>query len=167
MSRKQFLVVVLLLLVNACFGQRAQKNAVYVELGGNGTLYSVNYEREFKTQWVGRIGISYYDNYLNIPVMFGRYFGEGKHHFEVTAGITCIVDNTNDGVYYYHGSFQESGSRTHILLTAFAGYRFQKQDKNFLFKAGFTPFYSPHDSRDKINTGWFLPWVGVSFGYRF
>lgn len=140
---------------------------MFFELGGNGLSYSFNYERELDRQLIGRIGFSYLSDDFFIPLTFGKFFGEGKNHFEISSGIT--YSNQFIGHSYYHRpSTNASAVRTtYLFLTGFIGYRFQKPEGSFLFRAGITPIYEIYDSRDKISGGWFFPLVGISFGHRF
>lgn len=43
-----------------------------------------------------------------------------------------------------------------VIGTATAGYRFQRPQGGFVFRAGFTPFFDQNE---------FLPFAGISFGY--
>jgi hypothetical protein len=133
------------------FAQDTNKNAVFLELLGNGYYYSLNYEREFGRQFVFRIGGSLTKYTFIMPVTLGRFFGSGKHHFELAAGFDFANYDNDDG--------RENG----LGLTGFIGYRFQKPDGKFLFRIGATPLYI-FDEDSLIN---FLPTGGVSFGYRF
>ncbi len=74
-----------------------QKNTVYAEIGGNGSLYSVNIDqvllsgRNFKIST--RIGLgmssSIFKNDIDpiIPIEGNIWFGKGKHHFETGLGV--------------------------------------------------------------------------------
>lgn len=158
MKLKSLLLSILIITIsNICFSQDSLKNAVFFELGGNGLYYSLNYERQFKHQFLGRAGITVINNGLAIPLTVGKFFGEDKHHVEVSAGFDYInYDMVGD-------------SRGHtILATGFVGYRFQKLKNQFLFRAGLLPLFRIYESGDgeKSEDRFFL-WGGISLGYRF
>jgi hypothetical protein len=134
-----------------CFGQ-GYRNTFFAEILGSGYLYSINYEREFKNQFVGRIGFSTFESDFVVPFTLGKFFGKKSHHFEISAGFDFVN---------YHSS--DEGRDNGIALTGFLGYRFQKPDNRFQFRAGFTPIYVPND----VLGIQFIPSGGISFGYRF
>jgi hypothetical protein len=168
MAMRFCFIFILLTLSTRCFSQDAPKNAVFFELGGNGILYSFNYERQFNNQLLGRIGISYFSNDLQIPLTFGKLFGEEKHHFEVSSGITYQNQLMNDNYDYgYYYTDWEPVRKNVMFLTGFVGYRFQKPEGHFLFRAGLTPLFEIYDSVNKASPGVLFIWGGLSFGHRF
>jgi hypothetical protein len=134
------------------------KNTFFVELLGNGLLYSLNYERFFTPRLGIRIGGMYVEGNDEgesvalgmFPVMGTYLFTEGNHHFETGLGAgfgTAAVD-LDVG--------EDWGSA--VFGTATLGYRYQKPEGGVLFRAGFTPIFGE---------GGFLPWFGLSVGYAF
>ena len=132
------------------------KNAIYVELGGNGLLYSVNYDHRFNTDWSARGGIMYAsidDFSLTIVPLLANYLVGNNHMLEIGAGVAYIGINVKvDGEEF----FNVSGSD--IAGTGNIGYRYQNVDGGFVFRIGFTPLFSQHG---------FTPWAGLSLGYAF
>lgn len=86
--------------------------------------------------------------------MLGYLPGNGKNHFEIAGGMLF-------------GNKLDRGEKYKILdLIAFIGYRYQKPDGLFLFRAGITPFLSLDNDANYPDKGYF-PSVGVSIGFRF
>jgi len=155
----------LLLILGCSFTLKAQEvkpNSVYVEAGGNGGWYSLNYERSFSKGLVARIGFAGYEGLFAIPVSFGKVFGENNNHLELTAGLTYVnyeIDE-DDGAY----------SRMDMVVAIpFLGYRFQKPSGKFIFRAGLTPHIVLYneDFVTEGRYGTFRFSAGISFGYRF
>ncbi len=160
-------LVVLLTASNLAFSQSKYKNGVFLELGGASALYSINYERQFYKGFTGRIGLAYISNTVTVPVLFGKVFGSKNHHLEISAGATYLNYRTQH--YDYLNVLYREETNNGIMLTAFAGYRYQKPDKRFFFRIGFTPIWRRFYSEDKYDdepTN-FIPWGGMSVGYRF
>ena len=121
-----------------------KKNTIYVELGGNAILYSINYDRLFnisnKFKLSSRLGIHYtnkvplqYYRTFCIPVeVSGLYSFFGRKHFiEIGTGLS------------YFNSYDRITNHTEdILIVALRlGYRFQNPEGGFFFKLGFVPLY--------------------------
>jgi hypothetical protein len=122
------------------FSQSEAKNALYIELVGNGGIISANYER-FLTQDIGlRIGMgSGYLEELTVPVMVNYCIGK-EYRFEIGIGLVHVPEETT-------------------LACATIGYRYQAISGGFVFRVGFTPILSESD--EIIFLG------GLSFGYAF
>ena len=140
---------------------RQAKNSLYLELGGNGLLYSINYERLLGNQIGVRVGgtrISFdsFDSDDNVGVtlvnvMTNYFVGAGKHRLELGAGGLALFSSADfDGI----GSVAEKG----LYGTGTVGYRLQPVNGGFLFKLGFTPIFGK---------GGFSSWVGMSLGAAF
>jgi hypothetical protein len=136
------------------------RNAFYVELLGNGLLYSLNYDRLFADQISGRVGIMLIGaandtsaaGVIAAPILANYLFGRGNSHFEAGIGITLMsgaVENVEE--------IEEEGF-SGAVGTATLGYRYQRPGGGFVFRAGLTPFFGG---------GGILPWFGLSFGYGF
>lgn len=134
---------------------KVRKNAVYLELGGNGILTSVNYDRRFlfnnKHGIILRGGVGFYGE---DKLVEGSVPEEQKFQSEFRP----IVE-----LNYLYGSknnFLELGiGNNNFMSPSFrVGYRLQKQN-GFLFRAGAVI----------ITKGeWWVPvWPGFSFGYSF
>lgn len=127
------------------FSQNA-KNAFYVELGGSGGIYSLNYERQAiskgNMQLFGRVGFSNYAakefnadtaivrTYSVSPFLLGLTAALGAGDHKVDIGI-CF---RRDGLSVTTGDeFPEDTKRTAIVPSL--GYRYQPA-KGFFAKAG-------------------------------
>jgi hypothetical protein len=139
--------------------KHTSKNAVYLELGGNGPYWSISYDRILKHKDISKFAVAtgfeffpkifkdeknFYGLNPQIYYMVGR-----KHNIEIGGGVVAGIKE--DFVF---------------MVIPRAGYRYQDLSKNgIFFKAGFTPVYlvktgSTHD-------GEMVPWGGVAIGYSF
>jgi len=138
------------------------QQSVYLELGGNGLFYSLNYDVLFKSNWGLRLGGAIYppafsnqDNNQQAEggslafiglIMGKRSWGETAHKLEVGGGLLF-------GTIYDHDEwdFIEPPGATFSI-----GYRYYPvESSHFTFKAAFTPVIT--------KTG-FHPRIGLSFG---
>lgn len=153
------------------------KNAVYLELGGNGVYYSLNYEKIFYQRGLfksaARIGVSAFPKNIEtetktywdaaLPLELIGLIGRSKHHLELGVGYTP---------YYYADTKFEIGSRGFefdryrysAVMPFRLGYRYQKPEGGFLFRAGYMPVLSFHP--DTIRP-WTWVYGGISFGMSF
>jgi hypothetical protein len=152
-------------------------NSIFLELGGNGLLYTVNYDRLLAQDYGFRVGIGYLgvsssspDNgngstsasasFLIIPATFNYFFAShtdgkvGSSKFEVGAGIVLVDLSASVSGGGVGSAFSGSG----VGGTATIGYRYQPSDGGVLFRVGFTPFFTSKG---------FLPWAGISVGFTF
>src|SRR5687768_2219286 len=125
MKTKTLLITVLLCSSIKCFSQDSLKNTLFLEALGNGGYFSLNYERQFKKQFVARVGISTFSGGIVVPLTVGKFFGEKKHHFEITAGV--VYRN------FYDDTFNNQVKE--VLGTGFIGYRLQELNKKFQLRA--------------------------------
>jgi hypothetical protein len=149
--------------------ERTANNALYVELGGPGLIYSLNYDRAIGP--IGaRIGIEYWSlsasaggssssvTWLNFPISVS-YLGIGslKHMFEVGAGVDISYFSAGASIL---GASGGSGSASAVTAwgTIILGYRYQPPDGGFFLRAGIDPL---------IGSGFFLPWPYVGLGATF
>ena len=134
------------------------KNHLFLELFGNGILYSVNYERLLSDNFSSRIGYSYMPDliYSTIPITASYIIGRGSSKAEAGMGIT-ITTSVFDGVF---GTRKEK--QTYLLLTGVFGIKYYKPRGGYTVKITFTPFYSPHLKPSK-----FQLYGGISIGYGF
>ncbi len=143
--------------VNSSFENSVIKHhSVFVELGGNSLIYSLNYDYSFATSekliFNAGLGVSYFNlsintfpeqdmkDRLHIPIFTPQInflSGKEKHYLEY--GLFYSLPMNNLGVR--------------------AGYRYQPNKGGFLFRAGFTPMM--------FGGGLPVPWLGLSFGYTF
>ncbi len=131
-----------------------KRNSINLEIGGYTAIGAVFYERvlinspKFKT--VGQIGYGV----IGWPVGIHGLISRNKHHFEFGGAVTfpsnIIVDSDASNSY----------------ITGRLGYRFQKPDGKFIFRAGLMPVVL---GADKENGPTLILWVwpGLSFGRVF
>jgi hypothetical protein len=130
-----------------------KKNSVNIEFGGYTVLGAVYYERVIvnqpKFKAVGQIGYGL----IGWPIGLMGLFSSNKHHFEIGA---CITFPSNLIVEYDYSSY----------LTGRLGYRFQKPEGNFVFRAGLMPVVVGPDK--ELGPDMILwVWPGISFGMAF
>jgi len=154
------------------------KNTVFVELLGNGGLYSLNYERLFPLRKNGlglsaRIGYAYWNSiqtsfknfsYQTIPVELSALYGH-THKAELGLGYTPLIMRNGSLLY-----------DTRHVLGLRIGYRYQKPEGGFFFKCGIMMgTYIGRYANDGVfsfstpttDMTTFMPTTGVSFGYTF
>jgi hypothetical protein len=139
-------------------------NAAYVELGGNGDVYSFNYDRvvyqqkEFKAAL--RLGIGsnlfFLENetttYPIVPVEATGMLGRYKKHFEFGLG--------------YTRRFTDDPKLLQNLYFARIGLRYQDPHGGLLVRVGLTPFTSSEKSERTPGIA-IVPRFGLSIGRSF
>ena len=134
------------------------RNAIYLELFGNGICTTLNYERFIQRNMSIRIGYGTAAIYqASMPVMFNIFAGK-NHRLELSVGVTFFFNREPfiRGYVFYDENI--------TMATGVIGYRYQPLDGGFVFKIGFIPFYAfsayEHDRK-------FFGWSGFSFGVSF
>jgi hypothetical protein len=155
-------------------------NSFFLEGGGPGLLYSINYERRIENDFGLRIGVSYQSfsasassggstssasaAFVTVPVI-ASYLGirSGNHILELGAGGTAI---------YASGSasgtgIAASGSGMTALGTAIIGYRRQPLEGGFQFRVGLEALMGKGLALSNPDPNAFgvLPWMYLSFGF--
>lgn len=164
-----FLTLVLLFLSVILKGQESSSTSsggekraqnVFVEIGGQGLLFTANYDSRFSKRrdgLGGRAGIGYLsiegDNATTVPLSLNYLLGKGRNFFEMGLGATLLATGGNDDSFL----FDENNSN--IIGTMSFSYRLQPVDRGFSFRAGLTPVF---------NKDFFMPYyAGLSLGYSF
>lgn len=146
------------------------KNSLYLDIMGTGGWYSLNYERIVYSKDKLGLGISSgasvthlrdFDRRFNpdfsIPVSLNAFYGK-NHHLEAGIGTTFASVVRADEDY--------SAQRyLNVNLTMTLGYRYQKPEGGFLFRAAYTPIIPVY--RQITENGEFKNWFSLSFGYSF
>lgn len=138
------------------------RNSIFVELGGNGILYSFNYDRKFTNHVSGRIGGMFATlkdensderiGLLLVPTMVNYLIGSGSSRIELGLGLLWG---------YANGELDDVGSFSGFGLggaTSTIGYRLQPVDGGFNFRVALTPF---------VTSDGFQLWGGLGFGFGF
>jgi hypothetical protein len=147
---------------------REANNSLYLELGGSGAVYSLNYERFVHRDVSLRAGFGYVSlkgaeinggtvtrdiALLTIPVTASWVgMGSGNHRLELGGGAVfadITGETSSDGADAF-------GSDSGVVGTAILGYRYVRPGGGFTLRAAFTPLFGE---------GGFQPWAGVAFGY--
>ena len=155
---------------------RDANNSFFLEAGGPGLLYSVNYERVFENDFGMRVGFSYTSfsasagsssasaSFMAIPVI-ASYLGlrEGNHILELGGGATALYFNGAGS----SGVVAGSGSGVTALGTALIGYRRQPVNGGFQFRVGLEALVGKglSFSNPDPNSFGVLPWMYMSLGF--
>jgi len=180
---KKVLILILLLSFHCSLvkAQEVATQSVFVELGGAGLPYSLNYDFRFdKTRidsWGMRIGAGGWavkngeyssTNVLTVPLQFTRLLGRDKHYFEVGGGATFVrYKRTYTGWGQNNQTFTtnewdfilDTGETPSLMGTLNFGYRRIPTDGGFTFRANLNPIFN--------HNGFWPLWFGVGFGYAF
>jgi len=183
---KKYLLLSLLLLFSSVLlsvkaqeiGPELKRNTIFIELLGNGGIYSLNYDRILlsKEKWklAGRAGVSYFNfsddfntQYYAIPLEVSYLVGKGNHFLETGLGITPLYK-----IGERIEEFNIEQETLFITSTARIGYRYQRKDGGFFFKAGWTPQYTKAyrfgESFLPKRYGYLFPiMIGIGAGYSF
>ncbi len=156
------------------------RHSVFVELGGNAGLYSLNYDRLLhRGKWFhtsARAGI-YYNWWaggrLGIPLEVNGLFGRKKHFLEM--GVSLVYNHGLDPIVHKADpavptSEDIYANFSNLLAIGRLGYRFQKPQGGFFFRAAYTPYTTiwsgiPDTKRGLFSVRWY--WFGISVGRSF
>ena len=151
-----------------------KKNSAYLELGGAGMTFSVNYQRLFY-QFSGnkleaRIGVGYFPLYVNNNPVFGtlnkllgiNYLHSlGNHHAEASF-TTCIAETFDESVA------RDKFSKTSYIFSPSLGYRYQNFSKNsIVLKAAWAPMVSFYGISPETKKIFFKNYILLGIGYSF
>ncbi len=152
------------------------RQAVYVELGGAGYVYSFNYEYYFNNKFSLRIGgmfLRYTEIERNrnenryqgiiVPVIANRFFGKNSHKFELGAGFLLqdfrVENDLPDRTERFIGIFDTNTGG--IGLAGVIGYRYQPLEEGFLFRLSLSLDAAPGFDYDLSGA------FGLSVGFIF
>ncbi len=138
----------------------ANASQVYLEAGGSGIIYSVNYDGRFGKIENGlgmRIGIGGASaggtGYVAVPLQINYLLGSKGQYMEIGGGITFVSASVSD----FFDDEDVSGST--VAGSFVLGFRKQPfGKKGITWRVAFTPF---------ISAGGFTPSGGASIGFRF
>ncbi len=130
------------------------QNAMYVELGGTGGLYSVDYDHRITKEIGFRVGFTTWSIVTGFPVTANYLIGSHGHYLEIGIGADLGFTTFEDR------SLLENALRLGGAVgTCTIGYRYQPNHGGFVFRIDFTPLFPPKDH--------VYPWGGISLGYAF
>lgn len=154
-------------------GERTARNGLFVELGGNAIIYSLNYER-FVTDnaairagfgWIG-VTASATDGYSTdtasasftmIPLT-ASYLGlrSGNHALELGGG--AVIVTVSGSVSNDASGAEAFGSASGVVGTGIVGWRYAPLNGGFNFRVAYTPV---------IGSEGLYNWFGVAAGAVF
>lgn len=175
MVRINIVIFLLLLLASSSvYGQPFEKpdsneipkQSIYLELGGSGIFYSLNYDVSFKNGYGIRLGGSYLNSSFGRTIggERGPYtrIGESNALIGLVMGQKMVGESASKlelGAGLMFGTIYDAEDWDYVKppgLTFSAGYRFFPEDPGkFTFKAAFTPIF---------NRNGFHPRFGISLG---
>lgn len=143
---------------------------MYLELFGNGGLYSINAERFLSERVAARIGVGSWAtdrlgagerSIITVPVMVNSLLGRGNSRLEAGAGLLL-------GRSSFSSVWGEESDRNDPIaaVTGVLGYRYLQAD-GFLFRIGLTPFLDLTHGDDPYPDSGLSLSAGISLGYRF
>jgi len=156
--------------------QRDASNSLFVEGGGPGLLYSINYELLFDDDFGIRAGFSYQPlsaagssggsssvRLFTVPILANYLVSFGSSAIELGGGATLIKA---EGAASGNG-LAVSGAGTTVLGTAILGYRRQPADGGFQFRIGVEALVGKglalsNPDPNKLGV---LPWMYLSIGF--
>jgi hypothetical protein len=172
LKRNLLMFLFLLLVCGETFSQKAtenlfRKNTFYLELGGKGPFYSVNYERIFhqrvKVNYSICIGFSIVPDGISLPLGLAAITGKKKHHAEFSLGATPFIQ-------HYKSFLAKNDLSDKVIYIALGiGYRYQKPEGGIYFTFGVTPLLfidPPSDNPWNISTR-FYPSGHLGLGWNF
>jgi len=128
---------------------------IYVEIGGPGIFYSINYDGRFGKTEKGlgfRAGAGILasggESFTTFPLGLNYLIGSEGKYFDGGAGVAFF--NHNIRFVWF-----DCGATTGYLQL---GYRNQLTKQGFTWRANFTPLFG---------SGYFVPFASVSLGYKF
>jgi hypothetical protein len=143
-------------------------NAVSIEAGGKGIMYSLNYDRLLDSKWAMGAGYSFYAlgtaeknaQIAIVPLYSHFYFTEEFNRFYITGGLDVVnvqvksnnVNPTDADKIFSVGKTEFRNSTLPIFLAG-SGWELRTRS-GFLFRAtGYLTYYQE-----------ILPWAGISVG---
>lgn len=172
------LILLLIFTVNPLLSQNnSHKQAIVLEIGGKGLIYSLNYEYEILENINASIGISYLSlqesqtdkssSLLSFPLgVTYKYPIAGENHY-VEGGLGLMNLIISGDLVEYEGNTDYFLNPTLLL-----GYRYEPINEGWLFKVSFTPFLGTKSLTNSDGTSFqplgspFQMWGSLSVGYK-
>ncbi|WP_347160149.1 hypothetical protein [Pontibacter chitinilyticus] len=139
-------------------------NAFYLELGGNGDTYSVNFERILYQQRAFKTGLR-----VGAGTNFFFLQGEPSVYPIVPIEAVALIGNKEQHLEFglgYTRSFTDRPDLLHNQYFGRIGFRYQQARGGLLVRVAITPFISP-ESNNRIPGVALVPRFGVSVGRSF
>ncbi|WP_316782765.1 hypothetical protein [Pedobacter frigiditerrae] len=170
--------------INLSVAQEIKKNSIYVELGGNTVLYSVNYDRiiplSTRFKLAPRVGFEYiprslknfptYGNWsfpLELNVLYGKN-KESKSFLEAGFGLS-MFNIVSKYKQKDNGELIDTEVKAAKITMLRFGFRHQKPTGGFMYRAGLLVRLSQDEfSKQRVGDDlFFVIWPGASLGYSF
>ena len=140
--KRNLLLLLLLFSISSTFSRDKtfiflKKNTLFIEGGGKGRYYSINYDRLFKQgkklifSW--RAGFSILPHDLSIPVAVSAFTKGLQHHLEFSLGLTPYIKD------YKTFLSKNDLSDKQFYITPGVSTRYQKIKGGFFCSAGIDP----------------------------
>ncbi|MEI7736532.1 MAG: hypothetical protein WCI49_13770 [Ferruginibacter sp.] len=143
------------------------RNTLYADFATRGAYYSVNYDRIFKEgrQFTKsyRAGFSATDKTIALPIGINFFTGHQASHMEISLTLVPYIDNYKS----FLSSIDLSDKK--MLIIPGVGYRYQKPEGGFFFRAVAAPAIDldpPSDYFWKMD-GKLYPVLTIGAGYSF
>ena len=132
------------------------RDAVYIELGGSGGLYSFNFDYRISKEIGFRLGFTAWSIVTAFPITVNYLVGWHAHHIELGMGAVVGFVSLTGGTSFL-GNGPSTGAQA-LWWEGTIGYRYQPDDGGFVFRIDYTPLLEPKG---------IYSWGGISFGYAF
>ncbi len=166
--KKLALLILLLTHLIEAYGQ-SSKNAVYLELGGSGLIYSINYER----LWIENENLSLCTNIgaTYIPSFFPN--SDFKHIWGNSVGVSTLIGSQKHfaeigfNLSYWYLKDIEDNTFLSTFLPLRLGYKYQKNDTGIFYKLAFVPIIPIHQDNDVDFLYPLTPHFSLGIGWAF
>ena len=142
MKKSAIILTILAFALTSALPTQAQpsaKNTIFFEGGGNGFLYTINYDRMVSDTWSARVGLMSHPAITVVPIMANKLKGAGNSKLELGAGVMLIeLSPILDFVALINDDHLGP-----VGVTTTIGYRYQRPDSGINFRIGLTPFLAP------------------------
>lgn len=146
------------------------KNSIQADIGGHTVFYGFNYERillnKNKLKTTVQAGFSIYPEFTNVipfwfPVSINQLVSFNAHHAEIGLGVMPVIEKV----------FETPSGPKKWMANLFSicrlGYRYQRPEGRFIFRAGLTPVISTNwrNSGKTFGDIYVLPCLSVGYSF--
>ena len=175
------LMLILLIFINAFVNysiaqqedSTERRNALYLELGGNAPVISLNYERIISNHFSISAGLGFdiidfkQENQFipTLPINVNYYYKIKKNQFEIGFGITPFISSFptfRKDYYYYYGQTVFSPKKIYLLGILKVGYK--RYIKNWFVNISYSPIIFNNSAKPDFI---YQNNIGLSVGKQF
>ena len=161
--QKFFILLICCIASIICYSQKTSEptspaQSVFIEIGGNGLLFSANYDVRFgprQNGLGGRLGVGFFGGsgggILTVPAGINYLAGKAPNFLEVGLGYTYATFTGSDDFFAGSGN----------ILVPSIGYRYQQKSKGLMARVVFSPLIGLDEGG-----GWGF-FGGIGVGYKF